>query len=326
MNNILIYSRKSKPSVDLLVEELQAIGFNVDQTQSLNLPRIILNPYNTVHFLIDDLPLTIKEAIFLSFIKSLGKATILSVFNFNSKISKKAFNFLCPDALSVSQTNHLKFFRSWNCHKDIVPSLPQLTTSPLRANLDQACSSFLFPIQSLLEEAVQIKTKQDIYFDARKLLIKHSSVELRKNWATLIQARKIASNYHLVLSDQKINQLLNEESVVVILADAKLPHTDFTHWLELAVNKNNLVILNEYQATGFAHAWTSGRNCYVVSYYAWLKDLNQLLHGQLDLKIKTHFKSAQLIEPLINELSRLYTKILHQKTSLLSAPSANISK
>ncbi len=326
MNNVLIYSRNSNPSVDLLVNELQAIGFSVDQTQSLNLPRLILNPYSTVHFLIEEFPLTIKEQLFISLVKSLGKATILSVYNFNNKISKKTFDFLCPDALSVSQTNHLKFFRAWNCNKVIVPILPNLTTPSRKSELTEPCNGFVFPLSTQLEEAIQFKTKRDIYFDARKLLEKNNSAELRKTWAQFIQTKKISSNYHLVLSDQKMNQLLNEESMVLILADSKLSHTEFTRWLELVVNKNNLVILNDYQATGFAHAWTSGRNCYVVSHYTWLKDINYLMQDDLDLNIKTYFKSAQLIEPLINELSRLYTKILHQKTSLLSAHSANIYK
>ncbi|MBC7421417.1 MAG: hypothetical protein H7328_11885 [Bdellovibrio sp.] len=326
MNHVLLYSRKSNPAVDLLVEELQSIGFTVDQTQSLNLPRIILNPYNTVHFLIEEFPLSIKEVLFMSLVKSLGKATILSVYNFNNKISKKTFNFLCPDVLSVSQTNHLKFFRAWDCNKVIIPQLPSIRNLSRRPRVDEECSSYLLPLESDLEEACAINTSQDIYFDARKLLTSRDSSSLRKNWARLLQNKKIAANYHLVLSEQKVEQLINEESVAVILANTKMSHTDFTQWLSLVVNRNNLVILNDYQATGFAQAWTSGRNCYVVSFYEWVKDVNQLLKSPPDLKIKTFFKSSQLVEPLINNLSRLYTKILHQKTSLLSSPSANIYK
>ena len=159
------------------------------------------------------------------------------------------------------------------------------------------------------------------------MLLNHeSSAFLRKSWATLQQTKKINSNYHLVLSDEKVHELINEQSVAVILADSKMSHTEFTAWLSASINKNNVVILNDYQATGFAQAWTSGRNCYVVSHHSWVKEVNQLMNNEPDLKIKTYLKSSQLVEPFINELSRLYTKILHQKTSLLSTESANIYK
>ncbi len=325
MNRVLLYSRKSSESVDLLIKGLQEIGYSIEQTQSLNLPRLVLNPYNTVHFLVDELPLTVKETLFMSLVKSLGKVTILSVFNINHGESKKLFEFLYPDALTVSQTDHLKFFRQWNCPKMILPLVPNLLLTKV-AQLNSPTNEFLVPLISSIDEAVQFKTAHNIYFDARKILEKSSSAKLRKAWSQLIQDQEISSNYHLILSEQKIKQLLEESSLSVVLANPKISHTDFIHWLEIAVNKNNLVILNDGQATSFSQAWTSGQNCHVVSNHAWVEGTNELMKNQKDLRIKTHFKSAQLVEPLINELSRLYTKILHQKTSLLSTPSANINK
>lgn len=325
MSHVLLYSRQSTPSVDQLAEQLLSVGYTVEQTQNLNIPRVMLNPYQIVHFVVDQLPLTVKESVFLTLTKSLGKVALLTIFNFDQKISKKTFDFLCPDGLTVSQTNFLKYFRSWNCPKIILPSLFEVTTTrKTKANLER--TGLLMPVLSDIMLATKIKTRQETFFDARALVAQSSSAALRKLWAQLVHAEKIPAHFHLIFSEQKLSDLINDESLTVVLADPLMSHLNFTAWLARIVNRDHLVILNDNQATGFSHAWTSGRNCQVISHVNWIAELNTQLAKPLSAQIKTSFKTAELVEPLINDLSRLYTKILHQKTSLLSSDSVNISK
>jgi hypothetical protein len=88
------------------------------------------------------------------------------------------------------------------------------------------------------------------------------------------------------------------------------------------MNKNNLIILNEYQATGFSYYWTSGCNCRVIAATNWIQQLSEIENSTA--LFSSHFKSAELFEPTVNELSRLYSKLWHQKTSLLTSQSAKL--
>ncbi len=326
MIQVLLYSRKSTAATDQLAEQLQSVGFSVEQTQSLNIPRLILNSYQVVHFVIDELPLSVKESVFMTLIKSLGKVTLLSIYNFENKVSKKTFSFLCPDGLTVSQTNYLKFFRGWNCPKIILPCLFEVSPAKQQTKATESSGPILIPLYSDLNTATKIKTKREVYFDARALLADANSASIRKSWAQLIRSQKVSNHFHLILSDQKVEDLINQEALTIVLADSEMNHMQFTGWVENTINKNHFIILNDQQATGFSRAWTSGRNCQVISYATWATELNSYLAKPAQASLKTNFKSSELVEPLMNDLSRLYTKILHQKASLLAPHSANMTK
>ncbi|MEK6628036.1 MAG: hypothetical protein AABY53_05375, partial [Bdellovibrionota bacterium] len=163
-------------------------------------------------------------------------------------------------------------------------------------------------------------------FDGRKLLKTQGSSQLRKKWNDLIISGKITSEHHLVMSESKLAQLINEESLAVVLANPSIKNIEFTEWLNICLNKNNLIILNDYQATGFSNYWTSGRNCLVVSSQNWKDQLNLIpspLKNSSNLK-PTTYVTSELFESSINELSRLYAKLLQQKTSLLTTKSVKL--
>jgi hypothetical protein len=327
MNHILVYSRKKNKnlqnSIELLCKELDGLGFSVEQTHSPNLVRLFLNNYQIVHCFIESLPLTVNEILFLSFAKTIGKSSVLSVFN-SKPNEHRLFNHLfTPDVLSVSQTNHLQNFREWNCTKMLLPLFPTLAKKPKSTQVLES-TAYLIPLEKNLDEVFNYKTNQDIYFDARQLLSFKKSAQLRKTWTQLLHEQKVLPNWHLILSDEKIHDLIENESLQVVLASPHLSHTEFTNWLSLCLNKGHLIILNEFQATGFSQAWTSGHNCQVVSAQHWPKGLNLAAHDIENSTNKSFFKFSELSEPLLNELSRLYTKIVHQKTTLLSADSAKI--
>ncbi|MFZ3230773.1 MAG: hypothetical protein WA160_11255 [Pseudobdellovibrio sp.] len=333
MISVLLYSRGNKSITSIIADQLDILGYSTEETRIINLPRLILNPYQVIHFIIDTLPLTLNEFLCLTAAKALGKAVVVSVLNpkpsdKNLILSSKSnlTNWIYPDALTVSQTNHLKIFRDFTSLKMIFPALfDTKNLAPNKKKSDQSIGGFLFPLFSTLEEAVDFESEKIVYFDGRNLLSKYSSSHLRKKWTELIITKKIKSHYHLILSENKINALLQDGPLGIILSSPEMTPTDFALWLEKSLQKTHLIILNQFQATGFSSHWTSGHNCFVTSSHQWLKELNSNMNH---LIFNQSFAIADInktsLDSLFNELSRLYTKIIYQKTSLLDSDSAKI--
>lgn len=328
MSKILMYSRPGQnqlnTSIELMSQKLSDVGHQTEQTHSTNWARIFLNPYDLIHMFIEQLPLSVNELLFISLAKTLGKPTVLSLFNTDSKQSKPLSSLMCPDAMTLSQTNHFQYYRNWICSKSLLPLFPEIKNANTRSSATEG-RSFLIPIEKKLDEAFLYKTESEIYFDARALAKNQSSAQLRKRWNQFLKDKKIHVLSHLILSEEKLNDLLSTEKLCVVLASPHMKHTVFTSWLEKTLNRNHLILLNEFQATGFSQAWTSGQNCQVLAAHHWPKSLNQFFDSDTETQdIKSHFKNSELTEPLLNELSRLYTKILRQKTTLISTDSVKM--
>lgn len=312
----------------VMADQLEQLGYATEQTNILNLPRLILNPFQVLHLIIDHLPLTLKEMLYITVAKNLGKAVVLSLLNANKNESQPMQNHLMswlhPDALTVSQTDYLKIFRQKSSIKMIIPSLLEFPITPMK-RISEPITGFLFPLFQSLDEATQLNSTKPVYFDGRNLLKNHSSSKLRKKWTELLVTHKIKSHYHLILSQEKINQLITSEPLGLIVASAEMLHKDFTKWLDISIRHHHLIILNQFQATGFSSHWTSGHNCLVISSHHWLDELNQQMENPLfhqPFSILSINKTSW--DTLFNDLSRLYTKIVYQKTSLLDSDSAKI--
>lgn len=330
MNNLLIYcrSRKSEPiaeqTADILSEQLQQLGIQVEISHTLNLPRLLLNAYQTVHFIIEDLPLNLNESFYLGVCKALGKSTVLSVLNSESKINRHFLDYIKPEAFSVSQTNHLKLYRNFSRNKFILSAFPKIKDKA-HAHAFQG-ESFLIPLQHALDEAFDYNIEMPVYFDGRKLLKSTGASQLRKKWNELINSGKLTDRHHLILSDNKVLQLLDEGLIFVVLADPKIQNTEFISWLNLSLNKKNVIVLNDFQATGFSTFWTSGQNSIVLSTQNWKSELGQIqLQPEKNRRLLTTcVTSSEIYEPTANELSRLYAKLWAQKTSLLTSRSVKL--
>lgn len=310
----------AEQTTNILSEQLQQLGLHVEISHTLNLPRLILNSYQTVHVIIENLPLNINESIHLAICKALRKSTIISVLNSDKKTGKDFLDFIEPDAFSVSQTNHLKLYRNITCNKFILSAFPKTVLPAKKSSFKN--QAYLIPLQNKIEEAFEFKVNGPIYFDGRKLLKKQGSSQLRKKWNDLIENKKLSPQHHLILSDNKLDYLIAEESLTVVLSDPSIKHTEFTAWLSRCMNKNNLVVLNDFQATGFSNYWTSGHNCHVVSSQKWMSQI-ECFENKNDF-VSTTYKAAELFEPVVNELSRLYSKLWQQKTSLLTSGSVKL--
>ncbi len=329
MNQVLVYSRapekKVNASVEMFCEKLSEMGHNTEQTHSTNWTRIFLNHYDLIHLFIEELPLTVNEVFFLSLAKAVGKPTVLSLFNSDMKLTKPLAALVHPDALTVSQTNHFQYYRDWSCAKSVLPLIPFVKSSTDAIIKKHQAQPFFIPLEKDLDEVFNYNVTSETYFDGRILLKNLTATQLRKKWNQYLQTKKLDPFANLILSDEKISELLRDESLRVVLANPHLKHTAFTAWLEKTLNRNHCIYLNDFQATGFSHAWTSGRNCQVISPHQWPQSLNILMaEPNENPEMKSKFKISELSAPLINELSRLYTKIIRQTTSLISSGSVKM--
>ena len=200
MISVLLYSRNHDVMSKMMAEQLTQLGFSVQQTAVLNLPRLILNPFQILHLIVDHVPLTLQEMVYITAAKGLGKSIVLSLLNANKTESRLLRNNLMkwvhPDALTVSQTDHLKIFRYETSSKMIIPELAE-SESPKRKTRE-SITGFLFPLLNSLEEALLLNSPLPVYFDGRQLLQTHSSGRLRKRWAQYLKDHKIKSHYQLL--------------------------------------------------------------------------------------------------------------------------------
>lgn len=327
MSQVLLYCRTkakeplAEQTVTQLAEQLYLAGHQVDITHSLNIPRLILNTYQTVHLVIESHPLTINETFHLALCNALQKNTLVSLLNSNLHLPQASWLRACrPDAISVSQTNHLKYYRSVSGAKFIMPAWPRCETATRPSAFKH--KAFIVPIVEKMDEVFDYPTDEVIYFDGHVLLKDYSALQLRKKWTDLVNRKKISAQAHLLLSDAKVNEVLNDGQLTVILSQSNRTHTNFTEWLGRTLNKKHLIVLNENQSTGFSGHWTSGQNCLVVTPTETFQNI------QFQLENKNFQCSAcrpiELYDGIVNELSRLYSKLSQQKTTLLTSRSAKL--
>lgn len=333
--SILLYSRDCHQTSEILAVNLSHAGYQIEQSHLINISRIALNPYSIIHFLIRKLPLTTNELLCLKVAQTLGKIVVLSIIDSNVDASTLQLNLFTPEGFTVSQTNHLQYYRKWPSFRMVLPSLPALNTEKNNPAVfpDQLPNPqqelYLFLFSNSFEEAQHFSSQFKTYFDGSALLKNHSAFELRKKWQELVKIGKISDNNYLILSKEKSYEIFNTKNIAVVLNYPEFLNHEITSWIELAVKNHRFVILNEHQAAGFNNYWTSGQNCFVLSEKNWVVELiaiceDHFSKNQLSPWTYVQASPGKLYDPLTNELSRLYTKILHQKTRLLRTDSANI--
>ena len=323
MLSVLIYRKENDAMAKVMADQLDQLGFQTEQSSVINLPRLILNSYHLIHFIVSTLPLSLNELFCMSAAKALGKAVVLSVLEAPTPQNLQSLKWVNPDGLTVSQTNYLKLFRSKTGTKMIIPTLfESLIEKPHKP----ACvTGYVFPLLEKMDEGIHFQSEKPVFFDGRVLLSKHSSSQLRKQWTELLIQKKIKAHYQLILSAEKMHSLITDQSLALILASPNMKHSDFNMWLKLALKYNHLLVLNQFQATGFSDHWTSGHNCLVTTTTDWISELNNKNQDPVFSKEFTNTDLNQkTLDSLFNDLSRLYTKIIYQKATLIDSDSAKI--
>lgn len=325
MISVLLYSKKNDEMSEVLADQLDLLGFQVEQTSVISLPRLVLNSYQIIHYIVPTVNLSANEIFCLALAKALGKSVVISLLNAPKSELMQTFNWLHPDGLTVSQTNYLKFFRSKTANKMIVPVLFKPSVKKVAVTSANPVQGFMFPLQENLEEALALSLDKPVFFDGRKLLPQFTSSQLRKKWTEFVLLKKIPTFYQLILSVEKVKNLLSEQTLALLLASPLMCHSEFTAWIKISMKFHHLVVLNQYQATGFSGHWTSGHNCLVLSSGDWVSELNKTKdHALFSQRFALQQLDRTSMDALFNDLSRLYTKIIYQKTSLIDSNSAKI--
>ena len=231
MLSVLIYSKENDTMAKVMADQLDQLGFQTEQSLVINLPRLILNSYHVIHFIVSTLPLSLNELFCMSAAKALGKAIVLTVLDAPSSQSLQSLSWINPDALTVSQTDHLKLYRSKTSTKMIIPTLfeSQIETPHKPARV----TGYIFPLIEKLDEGINFQTEKPVFFDGRKLLSKYTSSQLRKQWTELLIQKKIKAHYQLILSAEKMHSLITDQPLALVLASPNRKHGDFNMSLEI---------------------------------------------------------------------------------------------
>ena len=121
MISVLLYSKKNDEMSEVLADQLDLLGFQVEQTSVISLPRLVLNSYQIIHYIVPTVNLSANEIFCLALAKALGKSVVISLLDAPKSDLMQTFNWIHPDGLTVSQTNYLKLFRNKTANKMIIP-------------------------------------------------------------------------------------------------------------------------------------------------------------------------------------------------------------
>lgn len=334
---ILIVCPKINDQVQFLANELEKISINVEVTDSLHPLRLIFNKYDAIHFIHTDNRVNLKTVLSAWSAKSLGVATILTTYSrLHQKILNNVeFNFF--DAVTLPFVSELKKMRDYRGHKIILPALTASQMSS-KNGVRKKKIAYLFPIISSFEDLLKINFQafttisksEDLYVDAHQLRqnIKFSSSsQIRKSWFEFIKKHPQFNHFKLFTEISTLNVLLENSNSTTFIYHLDLTSHQILFWLHTAITQNNFLILHEDQGSGFSELWKTEKNCYIYSsrlpQNTQLSAINSFIDSH-DAQTRLSFDFRTSLDTKINELARLYTKVITQKTSLMQPDSANI--
>ncbi len=154
-----------------------------------------------------------------------------------------------------------------------------------------------------------------LFVDASHMTLNHSPSYLRKLWKKFQIKNPLYKKSILILNQENTIELMRTQSVVIDLSSVD-SSTEFQALTDLACSYEQFMILTKNQASGYSEFWIHRQNC-------WISDLQpQTTSTQKEIKAVAalFFKKIDSIsmrisiENKINELSRIYSKIIHEKT------------
>lgn len=331
MAQILVHTSSKQPLIQnqalRLQQELQILGHQVEYSSQTHPARILKNNYDVLHILSEthDLNLYDKSLLLAARLKNQMSYLATIVSSFEYEVSKKGFisqlQFQLIDAFSTSDLISLKSHKALVKDKFILPFFPTSKKSASTETTDESSISLLKIVSQNFDELLLTNTSDDfdLVIDATEFAKTVGAPSVRKKWRQFLNKNHQFKKAILVLQSENILDLIRKSQVLIDLssiANALRFHT----YLELALTYSQFVLLNKNQATGFPHFWKHQKNC-------WVADFHETDH-QLKISAKKFFKNKNILPPIsieekINELSRLYTKLIHSKA--LSYDSSKVS-
>ncbi|AZZ37745.1 hypothetical protein CIK05_13370 [Bdellovibrio sp. qaytius] len=338
---ILIVCPHVNDQVQFLASELEKMSLHVETVESVHPLRLVLNKYDLVHFIHNDPNINLKTVLSAWSAKAVGIATLLTTYCRLEPGLLQEFEFNFFDAVTLPYISELKKMRFYNGQKLILPSFPAYNVVP-KKEVNRSTPQFVFPVLKSFDDLLKINlqalpsinSQQNLFIDAHLLRTKKetgSSSTIRKNWNAFLKKHPQYAGFKLFTEISTLKEVLDESSSYTFIHHLDLSSEQVAFWMETALIYNNFLILHEDQGTGFANFWKTEKNCYIysprVSAVVQLHTIDQLIAGLIadpnsPAKLSFDFKSSLDIK--LNELARLYTKIVSQRASLMQPRSAKM--
>lgn len=334
---ILIVCPHINDQVQFLASELEKMSLHVETTESIQPLRLILNKYDLVHFIHNDPNINLKTVLSAWSAKALGIATLLTTYCRLEPGLLQDFEFNFFDAITLPYISELKKMRFYSGQKLILPSFPANSAVP-KNEVTASAPQFIFPVLKSFDDLLKInltalpslKEQPNIFVDAHLLRSKKSSGQssaIRKNWTVFIKKNPQFADFKLFTEVSTLKEVLNDGAAYSFIHHLDLSSEQVAFWMETALIYNNFLILHEDQGTGFANFWKTEKNCFIysprVAPALQLHAIDRLIAEQKSpVKLSFDFKSS--VDTKLNELARLYTKIVAQRASLIHPRSAKM--
>jgi len=352
---ILIVSPDLDQQTKRLTDELLKTGLEIETIEDLHPLRLMLNHYDLIHFiqplkLKGKLPIQKNELFQLlqSFIaQTIGRPTLMSFHEnlIESKLNQTLISSF--QAITVGNVGELKKIKNYSGAKMILPYFPDIETKAIASksvhesqkNINKTLN-VIVPVYNSFNDLhrlswkhIQNNEQTQIYIDARYLKKHFSSSHIRKSWQAFINKNVDFKKFILFNSNETFDDFLIKKNVVSILKHLEISDLEFSYWINSYLNFSNMLILNDEQATGFSSFWKHEKNCFIFNknqpvqkqYSSFCEFLKSPATFNFSSTASDIFTFQQTIDLKINELTRLYTKLIQQKTSLSYQKSANMS-
>lgn len=346
---VLLVSPGSNPQTEKIATELAKNSIQTEIVDQLHPLRIILNRYDLVHFFepqsqntnrLQSLLQQFSQTVQSFFIHAVGLPTLMTFYDrpFDDTLTNR-FNDQFT-ALTASHIDQLKSLRTFQGEKMILPCLPNITAQSSISSSENTTGDrpvLVIPVQNSFTDLlnyskINFKTvcRHEIYVDARQLKNKMNNSQVRKAWLKFIKNQPDFSQFILFTSDDIFNDLESRHQLFILIANNHVSQTQITFWIESYLNFNSTLILDENQATGFSKFWKHKKNCFIVSESLSKaniqSELSEFINNNKQKQSSVMKKNllSQCVDSKINELTRLYTKIIQQKTSLNHRSSAKM--
>ena len=305
-----------------LQQELQLIGHHVEFSQQTHPFRLLKNNYDVFHVLSDKTYLSFNDAPLVLLAKFNRIATVVSQYdNFEitpTSIVQKIQSHSI-DALSAIHIEGLKANKLVNKNKFILPLFP--TEFKIQSTDKSKNISWLKVLNQSFDELQQASVP--LFIDASHMVLNQSSSTLRKSWKKFQAKNPLYKNSILILNLENTIELMRTQSMIIDLSSV-INAIGFQTITDLACAYEQFIVLNKNQASGYSEFWIHDKNCWISDLQSHTVSTQEKIQAAATLFFKkTNSILMKIsIENKINELSRVYTKIMHEKTLTYSQDKA----
>lgn len=332
---VLIVCQTINDQVNFLAQELENMSLSLEVVDSVHPLRLLVNKYDLIHFIHNDNNIELKTILSAWSAKALGAATVFTTYSRLEPSMLKEIEFNFFDALTLPYISELKKARFFNKPKMILPFFPKADLQPLKQPSLET-QQFVFPVLNSFDDLLKINltalpalvSREQLYVDAHLLREKTGSSVLRKNWTAFLKSHPQFQNFKVFTERSTLMEVLEENSTYTFIHHLDLASDQVAFWMETAITLNNFIILHEDQATGFPNFWKTEKNCLIYS-----PRMPSTLHYQLTNQFieqhpspeKLTFDYRNSLDLKLNEVARLYTKVVAQRASLMHPSSAKMN-